>query len=697
MDFFGSNVFNDSVMKEKLPKATYKALRTTIDEGRELDPSVAAIVANAMKDWALEKGATHYTHWFQPMTGLTAEKHDAFISPTPDGKVIMEFSGKELIQGESDASSFPNGGIRATFEARGYTAWDCTSPAFIKEDKNGNVTLTIPTAFYSYTGESLDKKTPLLRSMEALSKQAVRLVRLFGNTSCTRVITTVGPEQEYFLIDKRFLEARMDLLLTGRTLFGAAPAKGQEMSDHYYGSIKERISAFMKELNEELWKLGIAAKTQHNEAAPGQFEIAPIFTTTNIATDHNQLIMENLKKIANRHGLYCLLHEKPFAGVNGSGKHNNWSLSTNDGQNLLDPGKTPHENAQFLTFLCAVIKAVDEYAELLRLSAANPGNDHRLGANEAPPAIISIFLGDQLSDIIEQIQQGGAKSTKYGGTMQVGVSTLPQFPKDNTDRNRTSPFAFTGNKFEFRMVPSSASVACPNMILNTIVAESISQIADRLEKAADFQTELQVVLKELLDQHNRIIFNGNNYSEEWIMEAERRQLPNIKSMVEALPHYISAKSIEVFGKHGVLSEEELHSRYEILLEQYNKAIHIEAKTMIDMSNRLIFPAAAKYLGELAGSVQNIKAAISVADTTAQEEVIKELSATLRSFKETTTALEKALAGASSLEGVYETSVYYRNTIFPCMGELRSFGDKLETLVDATIWPLPTYTEMLFLI
>jgi len=696
MNIFGANVFNDAVMRERLPKATYKALKKTLDEGTPLDHSVAEVVASAMKDWALEKGATHFTHWFQPMTGLTAEKHDAFISPTPDGKVIMEFSGKELIQGEPDASSFPSGGIRATFEARGYTAWDCTSPAFIREDKNGNVTLTIPTAFYSYTGESLDKKTPLLRSMEALSKQAVRLLRLFGNTTCTRVITTVGPEQEYFLIDKKFFEARMDLVLAGRTLFGAPPAKGQEMEDHYFGSIKERISCFMKELNEELWKLGISAKTQHNEVAPAQFEIAPIFNTTNIATDHNQLVMDTLKRVANRHGLVCLLHEKPFAGVNGSGKHNNWSMSSNDGQNLLDPGTTPHANAQFLTFLCAVIKAVDEYAELLRISAANPGNDHRLGANEAPPAIVSIFLGEQLTDIIEQIQNGGATSSKTGGTLKVGVTTLPVFPKDNTDRNRTSPFAFTGNKFEFRMVPSSASIACPNMVLNTIVAESICQIADRLEKATDFNTELQALLKDILNKHGRVIFNGNNYAEEWVTEAEKRGLPNIKSMVEALPYYISEKSVSLFEKHAVLSEQELHSRYEILLEQYCKVINIEAKTMIDMANRLILPAVSKFVGDVAGSVSTIKTAVPGADTYAQEEVVKEVSSNLRSFKESLVALEKVVAGASEHEG-YEAGVYYRDVVFTAMTTLRMYGDKLETLVDAELWPLPTYAEMLFLI
>ncbi|KUO63111.1 MAG: glutamine synthetase [Gracilibacter sp. BRH_c7a] len=697
MKLFGSNVFNDAVMRERLPKATYKALKKTIDEGLELDPTVAEIVASAMKDWALEKGATHFTHWFQPMTGLTAEKHDSFIAPTSDGKVVMEFSGKELIKGEPDASSFPSGGIRNTFEARGYTAWDCTSPAFFREDKNGNVTLCIPTVFYSYTGESLDKKTPLLRSMEALSKQAIRLVRLFGNTNSTRVITTVGPEQEYFLIDKSFYDMRMDLVLTGRTLFGAAPPKGQEMEDHYFGSIKERISSFMRELNEELWKLGISAKTQHNEVAPGQFELAPIFTTTNIATDHNQLIMDTLKKVALRHDLVCLLHEKPFAGVNGSGKHNNWSMSTNDGINLLDPGTTPHDNAQFLTFLCAIIKAVDEYSELLRLSASNPGNDHRLGANEAPPAIISIFLGDQLTDIIEQIENnGGAKSSKNGGTIKVGVTTLPEIPKDNTDRNRTSPFAFTGNKFEFRMVPSSASIACPNMVLNTIVAETISQIADRLEKASDFNTELQVILKEIISNHKRIIFNGNNYSDEWVVEAEKRGLANIRNMVDTLPHYISEKSIKVFENHAVLDKHEVHSRYEILLEQYCKTINIEARTMIDMANRLILPAVSHYIGNLATTVQTIKSIIPGADTYAQEVVLKDISSTLRLFKEKTEALEKAVENTEH-EDLYDSGVYYRDTVFTTMQELRMHGDKLETLVDAEIWPLPTYAEMLFLI
>lgn len=697
MEMFAMNVFNDAVMKERLPKATYKVLKKTLNEGKALELEVAEVVANAMKDWAIEKGATHYTHWFQPMTGLTAEKHDSFITPTDDGKVIMEFSGKELIKGEPDASSFPSGGIRATFEARGYTAWDCTSPAFCREDKNGVVTLTIPTVFYSYTGEVLDKKTPLLRSMEALNKQAVRVLRLFGNTTATRVISTVGPEQEYFLIDKKFFDARMDLVLTGRTLFGAPPAKGQEMEDHYFGSIKERVAAFMKELNEELWKLGILAKTQHNEVAPAQFEIAPIFSTTNIATDHNQLVMDTLKKVALHHDMVCLIHEKPFAGVNGSGKHNNWSMSTNDGQNLLDPGNTPHDNAQFLTFLCAVIQAVDDYADLLRLSAANPGNDHRLGANEAPPAIISMFLGDMLTDIIEQIKNGGAKSSIPNGTLTVGVTTLPEIPKDNSDRNRTSPFAFTGNKFEFRMVGSSYSIAGPNMVLNTIVAETLSQIADKLENAKDFNSELQAVLKDILTKHNRIIFNGNNYSEDWVVEAEKRGLPNIKSMVAAVECFISEKNVNVLEKHGVLSKQEVHSRYDILLEQYSKVVNIEAKTMIDMANRLIFPAAARYVGDLAASVQSVKSVVSAADTSAQEDVIKEVSAALSAFKATAVALDKAVQEAAELDDVHASAICYRDKVFTAMADLRIYGDKLETLVDDALWPLPTYAEMLFLL
>ncbi len=697
MKIFGANVFTDAVMRERLPKNVYKSLKKTIDEGLPLDPSIAEVVASAMKDWAIERGATHFTHWFQPMTGVTAEKHESFISPTSDGKVIMEFSGKELIKGEPDASSFPSGGLRATFEARGYTAWDCTSPAFLKEDAGG-VTLCIPTAFCSYTGEALDKKTPLLRSMEALSKQALRILRLFGNTTATRVIATVGPEQEYFLIDKKFYEQRKDLMLAGRTLFGAMPPKGQELEDHYFGSIKERIAAFMKEVNMELWKLGVSAKTQHNEVAPAQYEIAPIFNTTNIATDHNQLVMDTLKKVANRHGLVCLLHEKPFAGVNGSGKHNNWSMSTNDGQNLLEPGTTPHENAQFLTFLCAVIKAVDDYADLLRVSCANPGNDHRLGANEAPPAIISVFLGEQLTDIFEQLGNGGPKSSKQGGQLTIGVTTLPPLPKDSTDRNRTSPFAFTGNKFEFRMVPSSLSIAGPNVVLNTIVAEVLSQIADRLEKAEDFNAELQAVLKEIATNHKRIVFNGNNYSEEWVEEAARRGLPNIKSTVEAIPALITEKAIRLFSKHGVLNETELHSRYEILLEQYCKQINIEAQTMIFMAKRQILPAAAKYAALLANSINAVKSAAAGADVSAQVETLEEVSAVLASFKKKLAALEKVTAEAKGLEGdIYEQGVFYRDVVFKAMGELRMDGDKLETLVDSALWPIPTYAEMLFLI
>lgn len=570
-EIFGSSVFNDAVMKERLPKATYKALKKTIEEGTALSPEVADVVASAMKDWAIENGATHFTHWFQPMTGITAEKHDSFINPTADGKVILEFSGKELIKGEPDASSFPSGGLRATFEARGYTAWDCTSPAFIKDDS-----LCIPTAFCSYNGEALDKKTPLLRSMEAISKQAVRVLRALGNTTTQKVITTVGPEQEYFLIDKAMYDARKDLILTGRTLFGAKPSKGQELEDHYFGTIKERISEFMKELDEELWKLGILAKTKHNEVAPAQHELAPIFSTTNISTDHNQLTMEVMKKVALRHDLYCLLHEKPFAGVNGSGKHNNWSMGTDDGMNLLEPGKSPHENQQFLVFLCAVIKAVDTYPELLRVSAANAGNDHRLGANEAPPAIISMFLGDQLTDVLEQIEKGPAKSSKTSSELTIGVTTLPPLPKDATDRNRTSPFAFTGNKFEFRMVPSSASIAGCNFVLNTIVAETLSEIAERLENASDVNAEVQSILTEIVKNHKRVIFNGNGYSDEWVEEAERRGLPNIKSTVESAKAMIMEKNMSVLEKHGVLSRVEAESRYEITLENYNKILNIEA-------------------------------------------------------------------------------------------------------------------------
>ncbi len=693
-DIFGANVFNDVVMRERLPKATYKALKRTIEEGLALEASVAEVVANAMKDWAIERGATHYTHWFQPMTGVTAEKHDSFISPTADGKVIMEFSGKELIKGEPDASSFPSGGLRATFDARGYTAWDCTSPAFLKEDLTG-VTLCIPTAFCSYTGEMLDKKTPLLRSMEALSKQAMRVLKLFGNATTKKVVTTVGPEQEYFLVDADLYKLRKDLVFTGRTLFGAPAPKGQELEDHYFGQLKERVSAFMQELNIELWKLGVSAKTQHNEVAPAQHELAPIFNTTNIATDHNQLIMEMLKKIANRHDLACLLHEKPFAGINGSGKHNNWSMSTDDGQNLLDPGNTPHENAQFLVILCSVIAAVDEYAELLRVSAANTGNDHRLGANEAPPAIISIFLGEQLTDILAQLEKEGAKSSKTGTEMRIGVSTLPALPKDTTDRNRTSPFAFTGNKFEFRMVPSSLSISGPNVVLNTIVAEILSRVADRLEVAKDFASEVQVMLKEMVIEHKKIVFDGNNYSDEWVEEAKRRGLPNIKSTVAAIPELISEKSIALFEKHGIFSEKELHSRFEILLEAYLKQINIEALTMIDMSKRQILPAVVKYVNELASSINSVKATGTGADTSAQAELLKEISSIMVSFKKNIEILEVEVKHAAAIEDVYECACAYRDKVFAQMGILRVDGDKLETLVDSAIWPMPTYADLLF--
>jgi glutamine synthetase len=684
---FGSNVFSEAVMRTRLPKATFKALKKTIDEGLPLDPTVADIVANTMKDWAIEKGATHFTHWFQPMTGITAEKHDSFISPTSDGKIIVEFSGKELIKGEPDASSFPSGGLRSTFEARGYTAWDCTSPAFYK-----NNTLYIPTAFCSYTGEALDKKTPLLRSMQALSKQAVRILRAFGNTTATKVTTTVGPEQEYFVIDKKLYEKRKDLILTGRTLFGSKPPKGQELEDHYFGILKERIAAFMLEVDQELWKLGVLSKTKHNEVAPAQHELAPIFTTTNIATDHNQLVMETLKKVANRHGLVALLHEKPFAGVNGSGKHNNWSMASNDGQNLLEPGKTPHDNEQFLVFLAAVLEAVDEYADVLRVSAANPGNDHRLGANEAPPAIISAFLGEQLTDILEQIENGGAKSSKSGGELKLGVTTLPALPKDATDRNRTSPFAFTGNKFEFRMVASSASIAEPNTALNTIVAETLSRVADRLEKAKDVDAEAQAIVKEIIKKHKRIIFNGNNYAEEWLVEAEKRGLPNIKSTVAAISALITDKTVKLYEKHGVLTKEELHSRYEIYLENYIKVINIEALTALDMSKREILPASLEFAGTVASEIAAIKSAGS--KSSAAEKLLAELTATIDSFGKNIEALEASLAGGHSTS-VFKHAEYHRDVVFTAMAALRIDGDKLETLVDERVWPLPTYADLLF--
>ena len=690
-EIFGSNVFNDSVMKERLPKATYKALKKTIEQGTSLEAEVADVVAAAMRDWAVEKGATHFTHWFQPMTGITAEKHDAFINPTSDGKVILEFSGKELIKGEPDASSFPSGGLRATFEARGYTAWDCTSPAFIKDGS-----LCIPTAFCSYNGEALDKKTPLLRSMEALNKQALRVLRALGNTTTQKVITTVGPEQEYFLIDKKMYDARKDIILTGRTLFGAKPSKGQELEDHYFGVIKPRVSEFMKELDEELWKLGITAKTKHNEVAPAQHELAPIFNTTNIATDNNQLTMEVMKKVAEKHGLYCLLHEKPFAGVNGSGKHNNWSMGTDDGMNLLEPGTSPHENKQFLLFLCAVIKAVDEYPDLLRVSAANAGNDHRLGANEAPPAIISIFLGDQLEDILEQIEKGPATSSKCSSALTIGVNTLPALPKDATDRNRTSPFAFTGNKFEFRMVPSSASISGCNFVLNTIVAETLSEIADKLEKASDLNGEIQAILTDIVKNHKKVIFNGNGYSDEWVEEAARRGLPNIKSTVEAAKAMISEKNQAVLEKHGVLTKVEAESRYEITIENYNKILNIEALTTLEMAKRQILPAVIKFATSLAGSINTINATGLGVDVSAQADLLKEVSTLTASLKKNIGILEEVVAKADSFDGdIFDLGMMYRYEVFEQMSTLREDADKLETLVDKEFWPMPTYEDMLF--
>ena len=689
-EIFGSNVFNDNVMKERLPKATYKALKKTIQEGTELKLEVADVVASAMKDWAIEKGATHYTHWFQPMTGITAEKHDAFINPTGDGNVILEFSGKELIKGEPDASSFPSGGLRATFEARGYTAWDCTSPAFVKDD-----TLCIPTAFCSYNGEALDKKTPLLRSMEALSKEALRVLRALGNTTANRVITTVGPEQEYFLVDKKLYDQREDLILTGRTLFGAMAPKGQQLEDHYFGVIKERVSNYMKEVDEELWKLGIYAKTKHNEVAPAQHELAPVFTTTNIATDHNQLTMEIMKKVALRHGLVCLLHEKPYAGVNGSGKHNNWSMSTDDGKNLLEPGKSPEANEQFLLFLVAVIRAVDEYAPLLRMSAANAGNDHRLGANEAPPAIISMFLGEQLTSILEQIENGTELATSLNEKLRIGVSTLPALPKDATDRNRTSPFAFTGNKFEFRMCPSSGSIAGPNFVLNTIVAEVLSDFATRLENCSDVDEEVNAIIVETVKAHKRIIFNGNGYSNEWIEEAERRGLPNIKTTVESIRCLIDEKNIEVFEKHHILTREEVHSRYEIALENYTKMVNIEALTMLEMTRRSFIPAAVKYSAEIAKSINEIKATGLNVEVTTSSRLLESVCDLTNAISAKVELLDAAVAKAEGISESYEQAYAYRFDVFEAMNNLRKDVDQLEVIVGKDYWPVPTYSELLF--
>ncbi len=688
---FGSMVFNDRVMQERLPKETYKALKKTMENGKSLDKSIANVVANAMKDWAVEKGCTHYTHWFQPMTGITAEKHDSFISPQGDGTVIMEFSGKELVKGEPDASSFPSGGLRATFEARGYTAWDPTAYAFIKDN-----TLCIPTVFYSYGGEALDKKTPLLRSMEALNRQVLRILKLFGNEDVTRVITTVGPEQEYFLVDKALHDQREDLILTGRTLFGAKPPKGQEMEDHYFGAIKPRIQAFMRDLNEELWKLGILAKTEHNEVAPAQHELAPIFTNTNTATDHNQLTMEIMKKTALKHGLCCLLHEKPFAGVNGSGKHNNWSLSTNTGMNLLEPGESPQENAQFLLFLTAVIKAVDDYQDLLRVSVASAGNDHRLGANEAPPAIISIFLGDELSAILESIESGSSYSQKTKEEMKVGVHVLPRFAKDTTDRNRTSPFAFTGNKFEFRMPGSSLSISGPNIVLNTIVAEVLSQFADTLEGSSDFTADLNALIKTTIREHKRIIFNGNGYDDSWVAEAEKRGLLNLKSTPDALPRFIDEKNVALFTKHKIFTAAEMHSRYEILLDNYCKTLNIEALTMVDMAKKQIIPAVLAYIKEIGTAASQKKTISADLSCELEERLLQKLSALSACFYRKTEALETAIVEAKNSGTTLQAEAdYYKDTVFTAMQEMRATADELETLMGKEYWPFPSYSDLLF--
>ncbi len=688
---FGSNVFNFKAMKERLPKETYKALRQTIDHGTSLKPEVAAVVANAMKDWAIEKGATHYTHWFQPLTGITAEKHDSFLSPTSDGGIIMEFSGRQLTQGEPDASSFPSGGLRATFEARGYTAWDCTSPAFLKEDAVGDVTLCIPTAFCSYNGEALDKKTPLLRSMEAVSKQALRVLRAMGNATSMRVTSTVGAEQEYFLIDQDLFNQRLDLISCGRTLFGAPAPKGQELEDQYFGSIKDRVSAYMKDLDIELWKMGITSKTKHNEVAPAQFEMAPVFATTNIATDHNQLVMETMQKVALRHGMVCLLHEKPFAGVNGSGKHNNWSLSTDDGINLLEPGATPADNAQFLVFLCALLKAVDTHADILRATCGSAGNDHRLGANEAPPAIVSVFLGDELFDVVNKVAKGEKVCKgKSCQNLNIGVDSLPELPKDNTDRNRTSPFAFTGNKFEFRMVGSSQSIAGPNVALNTIAAEALDEIATRLEKAKNVNTEVLAILKETIDKHGRIVFNGNNYSEDWAKEAERRKLPNTKTTIDALKAFVTPKAIKLFGGYKVLSKDELHSRYEIYVEQYAKQINIEAQTAIQMAKRLYIPAAITFLTELGGSIE-----VSGRFASVQKDLQAKVGGLLESAAKNVAKLEVETQKAKAIDKVDKQAMAYRDKVTTAMASLRADIDALEAMMPADLWPVPVYSELLF--
>ena len=691
-EIFGSNVFNDVVMKERLPKATYKEIRKTIELGEGLNPSTAEVVANAMKDWAIEKGATHFAHWFQPMTGAAAGKHDAFINPTEDGKVILEFSGKELVKGEPDASSFPSGGLRATFEARGYTAWDCTSPAFLIDE-----TLYIPTAFCSYTGEALDKKTPVLRSMQAMNNAALRLLRILGDTATLRVVTTSGPEQEYFLINKSDYLLRKDLRFTGRTLFGARTPKGQEMEDHYFGNIKERVMEFMKELDKELWKVGVSAKTRHNEVAPSQYEIAPVFTTANIATDHNQLVMETLRKVALRHDFVCLLHEKPFAGINGSGKHNNWSLATNDGNNLLEPGKTPETNISFLLFLSAVLMAVDEYADLLRLSAANPGNDHRLGANEAPPAIISIFLGEHLVEILESIEMStilGPSTRK--SEISVGVKTLPVLSKDTTDRNRTSSFAFTGNKFEFRMVPSSASIAGSSYILNTIVAEAITQIADKLSNATDVNKEAVKLVGELYAKHKRVIYNGNGYTDEWVVEAEKRGLPNVTNMVDATKAIISEKNISVLEKHGVLNKSECESRYEILLEHYSKTIMIEALTVLDMGKKQILPSALSFQGTLASNISAINDAKKASSATTATKIFDQLTKDIDILDAALNDLEVTIEKSENEHSdSFKHASTFRDLVCPAMLAVREVADKMEMYVDEEFWPFPTYGDIFF--
>ena len=693
-EIFGENVFNDTVMQERLPKKVYKNLKKTIEEGKELDLETADVIAHEMKEWAIEKGATHYTHWFLPLTGVTAEKHDSFISaPLPSGKVLMSFSGKELIKGEPDASSFPSGGLRATFEARGYTAWDCTSPAFVRQDAGG-ATLCIPTAFCSYTGEALDQKTPLLRSMEAINKQALRLLRLFGNTTSKKVTPSVGPEQEYFLVDAEKFGQRKDLIYTGRTLFGAMPPKGQELDDHYFGTIRQRIAAFMKDVNEELWKVGVTAKTQHNEVAPAQHELAPIYSEANIAVDHNQIVMQTLKRVACQHGLKCLLHEKPFAGVNGSGKHNNWSITTDDGINMLDPGKTPHENTQFLLVLTCILRAVNKHADLLRESAADPGNDHRLGANEAPPAIISIFLGEQLEDVLDQlISTGEATHSLKGGKLDTGVSTLPDLTKDATDRNRTSPFAFTGNKFEFRMVGSRDSIAMPNIVLNTIVAESFADACDVIEKSDDCDKAVHDLIKQYATENQRIVFNGDGYSEAWVEEAERRGLPNIRSMVEAIPAMVTDTAVSLFERFGVFTKAELESRAEIQYETYAKAINIEARTMIDMASKQFMPAFIKYTKTLADTVNSVKAA--GADASVQMDCLNKVTALMGEAKEALDTLIKVTDEAASKEEGAVQANFYHSDVFPAMEALRAPVDKLEMIVDKEAWPMPSYGDLIF--